>query len=201
MAPLAFLEKVAERDAGFVKAASSSSNMKNAFIRESLLKRKQIQYALKQLGYYRSGIDGLWGNGTSFALTSFQSEEGLLSSSSSQVFRRILSEVSVPTSFAAPKKIITRNDPPKKSAQGYTKAQAEAICEPQAKLAGRQATSAYRPRNQSIDCFDYGSIMSCSQGSSGGFWGGMLEGMEKSSARKQAYNAVKDSCMAQYGWY
>lgn len=109
MTPLAILEKVAKRDADFVKAASSSSNRKNAFIRETLLKRKQLQYALKQLGFYASGIDGLWRNGTASALTNYQSEESLLSSSSSQVFRRILNEVDVPSSFAAPKKKLSNN--------------------------------------------------------------------------------------------
>jgi len=179
--------------------------IKEAYSSQSLLKRKQIQYALKKLNHYSSNIDGLYGAGTERAIIHYAEAINANTSNPSEVFNSALNRVDVPRSFAAPKPkastITPRTEPPKKSAQGYTKAQAEAICEPQAKLAGRNAANAYRPRNRSIDCFDYGRITSCSQGSSGGFWSGVLEGMEESSARKDAYGAIKDSCMAQYGWY
>ena len=179
--------------------------IKEAYNSQSLLKRKQIQYALKKLNHYSSNIDGLYGPGTERAIIHYAEAINSNASNPSEVFNSVLNRVDVPTSFAAPKPkastITPRTEPPKKSAQGYTKAQAEAICEPQAKLAGRNATNAYRPRNRSIDCFDFGRITSCSQGSSGGFWGGFRESMAKSRAREDAYGAIKDSCMAQYGWY
>ena len=35
---------------------------------------------------------------------------------------------------------------------------------------------------------------------SGGKWGGILEGLTQHLAGKNAYNAVMDSCLAEYGW-
>ena len=82
-----------------------------------------------------------------------------------------------------PVSAVVKSEPkPDTSSQGYTKAQAQAICEPQADLAGMNAANAYRPRTSSIDCFGYGSIVSCNQGSSGGAWGGILQGMQKTDA-------------------
>lgn len=43
--------------------------IKTAFKNRSVLKRKQIQYALTKLDYYKSAIDALYGPGTEKALT------------------------------------------------------------------------------------------------------------------------------------
>lgn len=189
MTPLAILEKVAKRDADFVKAASSSSNRKNAFIRETLLKRKQLQYALKQLGFYASGIDGLWRNGTASALTNYQSEESLLSSSSSQVFRRILNEVDVPSSFAAPKKKLSNNLSGTNTTNGWVPLagtpklnfkDAKDICEARAVAAGNSYMSANRPtrRNSgSFSCNSIGSFTNCGR-ISGGWAEGALNALD-----------------------
>ena len=208
MAPLNVLEEVAKKDAGFTRVASNSSSMKNAYIGETALRRKQIQYALKKLGFYTSGVDGLWGNGTASALVGYQNEEGLQSSTPSQVFRRILSEVDVPSSFAAPKKKATASNNSKgwKSFSAnpqYSFEQARAICLPQAKMAGEQASRSYSSPDygSSANCSGYGYSMNCNvTKNSGGFWGGVADVVGESLAQRNAENAMARSCMAKYGW-
>ena len=213
MAPLNVLEEVAKKDAGFTRVASNRSSMKNAYIGEPALRRKQIQYALKKLGFYTSGVDGLWGNGTASALVSYQNEAGLQSSTPSQVFRGILSKVDVPSSFAPPKKK-TVNKPASIDTGGLTSiisnpsmtgTQALAICRPQAELAKSQARSQANSmggsgrRTYDLDC-SFGSCRARDVTPSGGAWGGIAKGLSISKAGKRAYSAVLEACLAGYGW-
>ena len=192
---------------------NKSSAFKSSFLNQSQLKRKQIQYALNKLGYYRSGIDGLWGNGTKNALTSFASAEGLGTSTPSTIFSKLLSKVSVPSSFAAPKQNKNKYAKNKKgNNQGLTPivsnpsvsaSQAIAICEPQAELAGRQAANSYRSPSygSSANCRGYGYSVNCDiYENSGGFWGGVAEGLGQAFAGREAKDAVLKSCLAKYGW-
>jgi len=78
-----------------------ATNFKKAFTSQSSLRRQQLQYALKKLGYYSYGTDGLWGKGTSSGFDTFVSVRGLASKTESEVFNSLLSEVDVPSSFAA----------------------------------------------------------------------------------------------------
>ena len=83
-----------------------TTNLKLAFISESKLYRQQLQYALKKLGYYAYGADGLWGKGTSSAFDKFVLANDLQNNTEGQVFRILLSKVTVPSSFAVtPKKV------------------------------------------------------------------------------------------------
>ena len=84
--------------------------------------------------------------------------------------------------------------------------QALAICSPQANAAKSQASNqskqALRPTPYQSTCKqNYSGGFDCSsQRTSGGFWGGVADGVASSSAGHTAYNAVLDSCLAQYGW-
>ena len=80
---------------------TTATNFKKAFTSQSRLKRQQLQYALKKLGYYSYRIDGLWGKGTSSGFDTFVSVRGLANKTEAQVFNSLLSEVDVPSSFAA----------------------------------------------------------------------------------------------------
>ena len=189
------------------RISPSADDLRYYFLDQSKLKRKQIQYALKRLRYYRSSVDGLYGKGTARALSDYLKDRENIKKLS-EIFLNLTTEVDVPDSFkeqsqinAKKPKVVKSEAKPDTSSLGYTKAQAQAICEPQADLAGMNAANAYRPRTRSIDCFGYGSIVSCNQGSSGGAWGGILQGMQKTDAKRKAYRATMDSCMAQYGWY
>ncbi|MDA9948224.1 trypsin-like peptidase domain-containing protein [Paracoccaceae bacterium] len=55
--------------------------------------RKQLQYGLKQLGYYSSSIDGLWGKGTNAGVNSFAKDRNLSSNFPKSVFDALASEV------------------------------------------------------------------------------------------------------------
>ena len=76
------------------------------------MNRKQIQYALKQLGYYRSSIDGIWGKGTRRALSELLKEEAKIESLN-QIYSTLVSKVDVPSKFAAPKRKVVTKQPTK----------------------------------------------------------------------------------------
>jgi peptidoglycan hydrolase-like protein with peptidoglycan-binding domain len=89
-----------------VKAVAKQLNAadyEGQFKKQSLLRRKQIQYALKNLGYYSSSIDGSWGKGTSSGISNYVNASNIGSDSPSSVFIGILSKVEVPSSFDKPK--------------------------------------------------------------------------------------------------
>jgi len=85
-------------------SGTSTGDFKRSFLSEPKLKRQQLQYALKELGLYSFGTDGLWGNGTSSAFDEFVQVYNLQNISEVDVFARLLAKVTVPSSFAAKKK-------------------------------------------------------------------------------------------------
>ena len=56
---------------------TNTTTPKNAFRGESIMKRKQIQYALKKPNYYNISIDALYGWGTERALSGSVNAKGL----------------------------------------------------------------------------------------------------------------------------
>jgi V8-like Glu-specific endopeptidase len=76
-----------------------AKNFKQAFASQTKLKRQQLQYALKNLGYYSYGLDGLWGKGTAAGFDKFMKRDGLQSKTATQVFSSLLSKGSVPSTF------------------------------------------------------------------------------------------------------
>ena len=69
----------------------------------SELKRKQIQYALKELGYYSSIVDGIWGKGTNGAISSYLSSTKKITSLA-ELYPNLVNSVAVPTKFKPIKK-------------------------------------------------------------------------------------------------
>ena len=94
------------------KFTPTSSELRSYFISQTQLNRKQIQYALKQLGYYRSSIDGIWGKGTRRALSELLKEEAKIESLN-QIYSTLVSKVDVPSKFAAPKRKVVTKQPTK----------------------------------------------------------------------------------------
>jgi len=194
-------------------AVVTTDDFKQAFTLEPKLYRQQLQYALKKLGFYSYGVDGLWGNGTSTAFDKFVRGYKLQSSTEVEVFRSLLNKVTVPSSFTSTQMQTT----PAKTSQdnagltsiisnpSVTGRQAIAICGPQAKLAKSQARadadsgSRNRRRTYDMDC-SFGSCRARDVTPSGGMWGGILRGLTAANAGKDAYNAVMDGCLAPYGW-
>ena len=66
---------------------------KTHFAKLGRVQRKQLQYGLKQLGYYSSSIDGLWGKGTNAGVNSFAKDRNLRSDFPHSVFDALASEV------------------------------------------------------------------------------------------------------------
>ena len=163
-----------------------------------------MQYALKKLGYYNSTIDGLYGNRTQTALQSYLFESASVDSLN-HLYGRLITEVDVPASFPSTqqtKKVKQQRNKVIASSQGYSKAQAQAICEPKARLAGLQASSSFSPSNWVVNCVNGGSFgFRCSEGLSGGAWGGVLAAIEEKEIEQDAYDAVMEACMVNLGWY
>ena len=69
--------KSSNRSATTTKEIEQSRDYINiAFKNYSVSKRKEIQLALEQAGFYKSSIDGIYGRGTKSAMTRFASENG-----------------------------------------------------------------------------------------------------------------------------
>ncbi|MEJ6811793.1 MAG: peptidoglycan-binding protein [Oceanospirillaceae bacterium] len=210
------VKPVASKAEPVTKAETVVSSLKSHFKEQSLLKRKQIQYALKKLGVYSSSVDGAWGSGTATAVSNYQNIQNMQTKSPSELYASVLSKVEVPSSFSAPKRTAPKKKAAPKAQQakkpvypdgwrsfsanpqfGFT--QAKAICEPQARNAG---DSAAKPESgTSFRCNSFGSSVNCRDTSgpksvAEGFLTGMLQGMDRRTARTRVMN----SCMAQYGW-
>ena len=181
-----------------------ATNFKTAFTSQSKLKRQQLQYALKKLGYYSYGIDGLWGKGTSSAFAGFVSGNGLEGKPESQVFSSLFSRVDVPSSFAAPKRKVTASN----NSNGwrsfsanprYSYEQAEAICKPRASNAYDNAS---QPQTgTSYSCNSWGSNINCRDSSGpANATQGLILGIANAFKGRDAAKAVMTSCMAEYGW-
>jgi hypothetical protein len=104
---------------------TSAIKLKQFFTSKSKLERQQIQYALKKLGYYKSGVDGIWGPKTKAAVSSFVSKENVKLKS----ILFVLSEmVNIPSSFYVPKNTakqkapakVVKTQPKYLPSQGYT---------------------------------------------------------------------------------
>jgi len=197
---------------------SSRESLASYFKNQSLTKRKQIQYALKDLGFYTMSIDGLWGNGTKRAFATYKDKVGVNSYNIPDAVKLLLEMVEVPSTFNTPKKSYSSS-----SSSKYSKAKSEGwvplsgepklpyddakeICTAKAELAYRSYLSGNRSGSGSgdIDCYTYGfNNISCSRSKGGGVSRGILNFLEgrdaKVAAKKQAHAAAK-VCMADYGW-
>ena len=103
------LEKVATKEKIIPeKFTPTSSELRSYFISQTQLQRKQVQYALKELGHYASSIDGIWGKGTSRALQEFLGEEGNIENLD-DIYSTLVAKVNVPSKFAEPKRqVVTK---------------------------------------------------------------------------------------------
>jgi len=175
--------------------------LKSTFLGQTRQIRRQIQYSLRELGYYKSTVDGLWGPNTREALLNY-AKKSASSLNTDELLIDLASKVEMPKLTASTKK--TQSDiraVKKTSPQGYNKEQALAICEPRARLAGKNAGYGYQSRNKSINCTQFGANINCSEGSNTTLLGGIAEGLNMLSEAKEVQQQVMKSCMAEYGWY
>lgn len=195
----------------------------NDFNQLNFTERKQIQYALKELGYYKTSIDGIYGPNTEKAVRAYAKSKGLTTNYPESIYTKLISEVKVPSSFATIKKSKKINTNKIANTKGWVPLSgnpklsfndAKDICEAKAEAEGQTYMSANQPRSRSnnFNCQSIGTPMpfgtiqfnnySCSR-NSGGFWGGFASAMENSVVRDAARDlakAVAKACMADFGW-
>ena len=188
-----------------IKTVDYVGDFKNEYTGQSLLKRKQLQYALKKLGFYSSSIDGLWGKGTGSAIVDYAQDNGVSGNSPSSLFRSILSKVDVPSSFEVQQKKVVA---PKQDNAGLTAIisnpsvtgrQAMAMCEPQAQQSKNQARSFSGSSNSRFNCTRTLLGASCDSGPSNK-WEAIGNAIDRSKAGNSAYSATLSACLAQLGW-
>jgi peptidoglycan hydrolase-like protein with peptidoglycan-binding domain len=205
------------------KFQPTASDLRSYFINQPTLQRKQMQYALKKLGYYKSTVDGLWGKGTRAAV-----EEYIAFNSSvnelDKIYESLTSEVDVPSYFAASvqkKKAATevvKTQPKFLPSQGYISygnptmsvAQALDACKGTALNARHRASDAARFKSNSYSGNCYGNSYStnCNARKNSPYGNdlgtamaiGVMEGLTRGMAGKQAAERELKSCMAHYGW-
>ena len=220
LASIEILLDVYERDESSPEPISTEelaqlieTNYREFFTSQPRLRRQQLQYALKELDLYSSGIDGLWGNGTRSALLRFVEENQVYNSETDIVFEQILALVDdIPNAFAAPQPTAPRRNTTPSNSGGLRAivsnpsmpgTQALSICRPQAELARRQARNSYQAPNYGYTgtCNTFGPFTNCDVSPrSGGAWGVVVAEMEAGSRGRDAYDTVLASCLAQYGW-
>ena len=216
--------KPAEQKAAVETALATASDIKLHFKAQSLLRRKQLQYALKDMGLYSSSIDGVYGRRTEQAFMNFQNIQDAEDQSAEALFQLVLRKVDVPTSFASPKrqKIIVKKEEPSKpkyvAAMGYSPygnttmpvQQAIDVCKSGADKAFDSASdnARYQSNSYSGRCNRYGSYSNCTVQEDSPYGSdigtalaiGMMEGISRGLAGRAAREKEMKSCMAHYGW-
>ena len=195
---------------------TSIGSLESHFTEQSLLKRKQIQYALKKLGLYSSTVDGAWGNRTAAAVSNYQTQQAMQTASPLKLYESVLSKVDVPSAFATPKRKLPNKKTSSKSQQKrklaypdgwrpfsahpqFSFEQAKAICEPQAKNA--RDSAANPTTGSSFRCRSNGYATNCRDNSGpSSLAAGILQGVAQGISKRKARERTMKSCMAQYGW-
>ncbi len=192
-------------------ACVTTESLASYFKKQSLTKRKQIQYALKELGFYNMGIDGLWGNGTRKAFATYTDRVYVDSLNIPEAVRLLLEKVKVPSSFSTSKKSYSSSSSSKKPSfyvpsgwrlvtnnPQHSFEQANAICKPMSENAGASVKN-FKLKSNSFNCFGNSFSVNCNE-NSGGFAEGFAESFVTGMNRKKARQRAFASCMAQYGW-
>ena len=193
---------------------TDGSTVRNDFKDQTALRRKQLQYALKKLGFYSSTVDGLWGNNTSNAFTNYIKINSEEAANAEALFASILSKVDVPTRFAAPAqpkpKAKSKPAPKTYSApSGWTTfsgtpqmsyEQARAICDPIADNAWDSTPGVKYDTNYNCNSWGSNSINCRSSSGPSSAAEGIAAGLASAFAKRSASKNALRSCMAQYGW-
>ena len=190
-----------------------ADEVKQTFLSSSSLRRKQIQYALKDLGLYASSIDAMWGAGTERGIQNYIKLSDQEFTTAKELVESLLAKVDVPSSFSVSQpsktspspKVASKpiNQKPKfREPSGWRSfanvshsfAQADAICRPQARNAGRGVTAAPKLGAIITNCNAFGNSVNCTTDQLGGR--SFNDVIASLGAERNAYNG----CMAQYGW-
>ena len=141
-------------------ALINGAGFQYSFESQSTLRRKQLQYAFNQLGLYSSSIDGIWGKGTSQAITNYIKLNDLKPRNDEEVYMEVLSKVSVPNSFAPTiKRSVNRNNSNNAENRAAQQRQADTLINLGTSLMNSSRGTISPSR--SIDCYTYGNYTTC----------------------------------------
>ena len=196
---------------------------KSDFLQLSVQQRKQLQYALKELGYYTSSIDGLYGPNTQRAVRAYAKNKGINRNYPISILSQLKAEVSVPSSFATAKKT-TSNAVKQGSTKSHYNGLKPLVSNPSlsAKQAwikcATRANTAHRNAYKSYSTPKYGSTTNCTLNATrtgiiingnldcesspqhGGFVGGITNTLGRASVAKAAAESTMSSCLTKHGW-
>ena len=98
------LDSIATKKNMAAKVLANAYQLENTFKGYTALSRKQIQWALRERGYYKSSIDGLWGKGTETAVVQYTQDAGFDARYPTSIYSQIKDGMNVPSSFAVARK-------------------------------------------------------------------------------------------------
>ena len=208
---------------------TEKASISQAFKNQSTLRRKQLQYALKELGLYSSRVDGIWGKGTARAFKNYANLSDMTAADATQVFDDILSKVDVPSAFKTAKtvrqktttKSTTKPAPAKKqyvAAMGYrpygnttmSVRQALDVCKNEGSKAFDSASNGakFKSNRYSGRCSGSSYSYNCNVQQDSPYGNnlgnaaaiGIMEGIARGLAGRAARDAEMKACMAHYGW-
>lgn len=175
-----------------------SYDLGKAFKVQSFTKRKQVQYALKKLGFYSKNVDGLWGSGTKKAIESYAVSNNLSYERPETIFRDITKYVKVPNSFASTKSTKSNKKPKSSGESNFLKLLIlGGLCattpDPSACLAGAasSATGSRKP--------DYSSIGEEQNPNTSSFGGGVSSNTYESSCSSDFSCGLGEKCIKRPG--
>jgi TPR repeat protein len=184
-------------------------NLRLSFEAEPRLRRQQLQYALRHLGYYSGNTDGVWGGGTERALNAFLQASGSKPETAVSLFDEVLSRVVVPRHFPQTNNSKPRatelpkaNDNRQTNTGGLVAivanptlpgAQALAVCQPQADMA---RSGNYSDGISAYNCTGFGNTLNCRQDG----WSQLGDALAGAITARTMAKKVLASCLAQYGW-
>ena len=217
------LDQTPQKPEPVTAAIKDGAILSDDFKAQPVLQRKQLQYALKKLSFYKSSIDGLWGKGTLAAFDAYLKQTTKDFDNPAELFKHLIHESNAPNSFPENKVVPRKPTPaPKETTPDYRNTgrggwqplsgnpkisydDAKSICEPRAIAEGRYFLRTGRTRGGSTySCTKYGfNSVSCRESSGGGYASGILKGLEEAMTQRDAqkvYEATAKACMAEYGW-
>ena len=98
------LDSIATKKNKAAKVLANVYQLENSFKELASTSRKQVQWSLRERGYYKSSIDGLWGKGTQAAVVQYTQDAGLDARYPDIVYFEVKEGMNPPTSFAVARK-------------------------------------------------------------------------------------------------
>ncbi len=205
MSFIEFVDEAKKRGLTCGTKTYDSNKMSAVFKTLSFNQRRHVQAALKNLGFYKKSIDGIWGTGTNEAIKQYVLKNDLYSlTNNTNGSKKIFSVLRDDFEYVPPK---VKNANSSNQSSGYRKLVANpmysfedtvSICKPEASYAESQAK---RNIFSSRGCVgaNYFLNQNC-YNSSETIMRSIGNNLTAISAGRQAYSIALRSCLARFGW-